>query len=83
LLEKLYPAVTAGFGYEIDVNEEATGIIIQISGFNKNLQVSIKRVLAKLPDENFSQNFLYNFSKFLYNFSEFFYNYITFSHFLN
>ena len=29
LLEKLYPAVTAGFGYEIDVNEEATGIIIQ------------------------------------------------------
>ncbi|XP_018057367.1 PREDICTED: nardilysin-like [Atta colombica] len=38
LLEKLYPTVTAGFGYEIDVNEEATGIIIQISGFNENLQ---------------------------------------------
>ncbi|KYN41278.1 Nardilysin, partial [Trachymyrmex septentrionalis] len=37
LLEELYPAVTAGIGYEIDVNEEDTGITIQISGFNENL----------------------------------------------
>ncbi len=72
MLEKLYPTVTAGFGYEIDVNEEATGIIIQISGFNENLQVSIKRVLAKLPNENFSQNFSKYLYNFLYNFSEFF-----------
>ncbi|XP_011051509.1 PREDICTED: nardilysin-like [Acromyrmex echinatior] len=37
LLEELYPAVIAGFDYEIDVNEEVTGITIQISGFNENL----------------------------------------------
>ncbi|KAG5337867.1 NRDC protein, partial [Acromyrmex heyeri] len=37
LLEELHPAVMAGFDYEIDVNEEATGITIQISGFNENL----------------------------------------------
>ncbi|KYN37329.1 Nardilysin, partial [Trachymyrmex septentrionalis] len=51
LLDKLYPAITAGFSYEIDVNEEDTGIIIQISGFNENLSVSLclNRVLAKLP----------------------------------
>ncbi|XP_018339275.1 PREDICTED: nardilysin-like [Trachymyrmex septentrionalis] len=37
LLEELHPAVMAGFGYEIDVNEEDIGIIIQISGFNENI----------------------------------------------
>ncbi|KYM76122.1 Nardilysin [Atta colombica] len=37
LLEELHPAVMAGFGYKIDVNEEATGITIQISGFDENL----------------------------------------------
>jgi len=51
LLDELYPAIMAGFSYEIDVNEEDTGIIIQVSGFNENLSVSLclKRVLAKLP----------------------------------
>jgi len=42
LLEELHPAVMAGFGYKIDVNEEATGITIQISGFDENLPVSIR-----------------------------------------
>ena len=51
LLEELHLVVTAGFSYEIDVNEEDTGIIIQMSGLNENLSVSIslRRVLAKLP----------------------------------
>ncbi|KYQ60244.1 Nardilysin [Trachymyrmex zeteki] len=37
LLEGFYPAVMNGFDYNIDVNEEATGITIQTSWFRESL----------------------------------------------
>ncbi|KAG5329001.1 NRDC protein, partial [Acromyrmex heyeri] len=37
LIEELHPAVTAGFDYDIEVSEEATGITIQMSGFGEKL----------------------------------------------
>ncbi|XP_011067909.1 PREDICTED: nardilysin-like [Acromyrmex echinatior] len=37
LIEELYPAVTVGFDYDIDVSEEAIGITIQMSGFGQKL----------------------------------------------
>ncbi|KAG5329870.1 NRDC protein, partial [Acromyrmex charruanus] len=46
LFEELHPAVTAGFDYDIDVSEEATGITIQISGFKEKLP-SLLMIIAK------------------------------------
>ncbi|KYN41292.1 Nardilysin [Trachymyrmex septentrionalis] len=46
LLEELHLVVTAGFSYEIDVNEEDTGIIIQMSGLNENLSSRWLMVIA-------------------------------------
>ncbi|KAG5318470.1 NRDC protein, partial [Acromyrmex heyeri] len=42
LNEKLHPAVTAGFNYTINVSKEAVGIIIELSGFDEKLSVSIR-----------------------------------------
>jgi len=42
LNEKLHSAVTAGFNYTINVSKEATGIIIQLNGFDEKVSVSIR-----------------------------------------
>ncbi|KAG5331103.1 NRDC protein, partial [Acromyrmex heyeri] len=46
LIEELHPAVTAGFDYDIDVSEEATGITIQMSGFGEKLP-TLLMIIAK------------------------------------
>jgi len=45
LIEELYPAIAAGFDYNISVSEK--GITIKMNGFNEKLPVSIcsKRTL--------------------------------------
>lgn len=42
LVEELYAAVKAGFKYDINVSN--TGFILQISGYNETLPVSIRSV---------------------------------------
>ncbi|KYN27508.1 Nardilysin [Trachymyrmex cornetzi] len=75
ILEDLHPAVTAGFSYEIDVNEQATGIIIQIRGFNENLPVSIHKFKACVGEVTLMKTFLRIFHIIFQNFYIIFQNF--------